>query len=144
MKTNDTPLPPSAQKVQQALQARGYPNRVVQVTQSARTAAEAAQALGCDVGQIAKSLVFRTRKSKRPVLVIASGAHRVDEKKLRALVGEKSAKRMPISCVGSPATPSVGCLPWGTRSRSSPSSTAHCWDTRPCGRPRAPRTACSG
>ncbi len=85
-------LPPSAQKVQQALQALGYPNRVLQVTQSARTAAEAAQVLGCDVAQIAKSLIFRTRKSKRPILVIASGAHRVDEKKLRALVGEKIGK----------------------------------------------------
>ncbi|MCK5275370.1 MAG: YbaK/EbsC family protein [Alphaproteobacteria bacterium] len=56
---------------------------------STRTAAEAAAAIGCEVAQIAKSLVFRARASGRPVLVIASGANRVDEKAVAALIGEK-------------------------------------------------------
>ncbi len=59
---------------------------------SARTAAEAAAAIGCGVGQIAKSLIFRGAVSGRPVLVIASGANRVDLEKAGALVGERLAK----------------------------------------------------
>ncbi len=51
--------------------------------------AEAAAAIRCEVDQIAKSLVFRARVSGRPVLVIASGANRVDEKAVAALIGEK-------------------------------------------------------
>jgi len=53
-----------------------------------RTAEEAARAIGCDVAQIAKSLVFRLRDSGRPLLVITSGANRVNETKVGALVGE--------------------------------------------------------
>ena len=53
---------------------------------------EAAEALGCDVAQIAKSLVFRGRDSGRGVLVVASGANRVDEKRLGRTIGEKVGK----------------------------------------------------
>jgi prolyl-tRNA editing enzyme YbaK/EbsC (Cys-tRNA(Pro) deacylase) len=60
--------------------------------ESTRTAADAAAAIGCTVGQIAKSLVFRAVGSNRPVLVIASGANRVDEKLLAAAVGDRIAK----------------------------------------------------
>ena len=59
-----------------------------------RTSAEAA-AIGCTVGQIAKSLVFRAHESGRPVLVIASGANRVDEKAVGALLGEKIGRAEP-------------------------------------------------
>jgi len=82
-------LKPSAQKVQDALTARGFANRVVELPDSTRTAAEAAAAVNCTVGQIAKSLLFVTKESGRPLLVIASGANRVNEKTLQALVGEK-------------------------------------------------------
>ena len=85
-------LSPSAQKVQDALAARGFTNQVVEHEQTTRTSAEAAQAVGCEVGQIAKSLVFKGRQSGKAILVTASGANRVDEKKLRDLVGEKVEK----------------------------------------------------
>ena len=85
-------LKPSAQRVQDALAACGFTNRVVEMPDSTRTAAEAAQAVGCTVGQIAKSLLFRGKQSGRGLLVIASGANRVDEKALTALAGEKVSK----------------------------------------------------
>ena len=84
-----TVLKPSAQKVQDALTARGFANQVVELPDSTRTAAEAAAAVNCTVGQIAKSLVFVTKTTNRPLLVIASGSNRVNEKTLQTLVGEK-------------------------------------------------------
>lgn len=86
------PLSISAQKVQSALSAKGLPFRVVEFAASTRSAEEVALAIGCDVAQIVKSLVFRTKKTGRPVLVLVSGKNRVDEKKLRILVGEKIGK----------------------------------------------------
>ncbi|MEK7325424.1 MAG: YbaK/EbsC family protein [Chloroflexota bacterium] len=85
-------LSPSAQKVQDALTARGFANQVVEHAQTTRTSAEAAAAVGCEVGQIAKSLIFKGRQSGKAILVIASGANRADEKKLRDLAGEKVEK----------------------------------------------------
>jgi len=82
------PLKPSAQRVQDALAARGFQNQVQELRETARTAAEAAAAVGCEVGQIAKSLVFKGRVSGRAVLVIAAGSNRVDTGKVEALVGE--------------------------------------------------------
>ncbi len=72
-----------------ALAARGFDVAVREFPQSTRTAAEAAAAIGCEVARIAKSLVFRARVSGRPVLVITSGANRVDETAVAALIGEK-------------------------------------------------------
>ena len=74
---------PSALKVQAAL---GERFEVLEFDASTRTAEDAASAIGCTVAQIAKSLVFRAQ-SGQPVLVVASGAHRVDEKRIAALVG---------------------------------------------------------
>ena len=85
-------LKASAQKVQDALNARGFTNQVIELTQTTRSAAEAAEAVGCAVGQIAKSLIFQGRKSGQALLIIASGANRVDEKKVAKLVGEKLRK----------------------------------------------------
>ena len=75
---------PSALKVQAAL---GERFEVLEFDASTRTAADAAAAVGCTVAQIAKSLVFRAQGG-RPVLVVASGIHRVEEKRIAALVGE--------------------------------------------------------
>jgi len=86
------PLSASAQKVQDALSARGMTLQVVELPGSTRTAQEAAQAIGCDVGQIVKSLVFKGKRSARPVLVIASGRNRVDERKIEALIEEPLGK----------------------------------------------------
>ena len=85
-------LSPSAQRVQDALRGMGFGYEVIEFAQTTRTAAEAAAAVGCTVGQIAKSLVFKTRHGGRPLLVIASGANRVNEKAMRAIVGEPIEK----------------------------------------------------
>lgn len=76
---------PSALKVQAVL---GEDFEVLEFETSTRTAAEAAAAIGCAVGQIAKSLIFRAVDSGRPVLAIASGSVRVDEARLSELLGE--------------------------------------------------------
>jgi len=83
-----TDLGPSVRRVQEALAAAGGGHTVVALEQSARTSAEAASAVGCKVDQIAKSLVFRGQQSQRAVLVITSGANRVDERKVAALIAE--------------------------------------------------------
>lgn len=81
------PLSPSAQRVQDALDAAGVATTIVEYDVPARTSADAARVLGCSVAQIAKSLIFRS-VSGNPVLVIASGTNRVDEKKVTAMIGE--------------------------------------------------------
>jgi prolyl-tRNA editing enzyme YbaK/EbsC (Cys-tRNA(Pro) deacylase) len=80
---------PSALKVQAVL---GDGFEVLEFDAGTRTAADAAAAIGCEVAEIAKSLLFRARESGRPVLVVASGVNRVDEKKVAALIGEKIAR----------------------------------------------------
>lgn len=85
-------LSPSAQKVQDALAALGMTLQVVELPASTRSAAEAAQAVGCRLGQIVKSLVFRALASDRPILVETSGSNRVNEALVAALVGEKVGK----------------------------------------------------
>ena len=81
-------LKASAQRVQAALAAHGIAAEVREFPASTRTSAEAAAAVGCSIGQIAKSLVFRARTTDRAVMVIASGANRVDEKAVAARLGE--------------------------------------------------------
>ena len=85
-------LSSSARKVQAALEARGFSFEIQELDKSTRTAAEAAAAIGCEVAQIAKSILFRGKESGRAVLVIASGVNRVDEKAVAALLGEKLGK----------------------------------------------------
>lgn len=82
------PLKPSAARVQETLRAGGYANEVIELTQTARSAAEAAAAIGCTVAQIVKSLVFKGADTGSPVLVLASGTNRVNERALAALIGE--------------------------------------------------------
>ncbi len=85
-------LSSSARKVQEALQTCGLSFLVVELPASTRTAREAAGAIGCQVCQIAKSLVFKGKHSGKPLLVIASGANRVDEAKVAELAGEPIEK----------------------------------------------------
>lgn len=81
-------LSPTAQKVQDLLRSRGYDCRVVEFTESTRTAQEAAERAGCQLGQITKSLIFRGKHSGKPILVLTSGANRVDEKLISSYAGE--------------------------------------------------------
>lgn len=81
-------LSDAAQRVQDALAAAGFPNKVRELEVPVRTAAAAAEAVGCTPAQIVKSLVFRRASTGTPVLVVASGAHRVSEARIAALVGE--------------------------------------------------------
>ncbi len=82
----------SASRVQDALASAGLSARVVELPQSTRTAADAAKAIGCEVGQIAKSLVFRARESGSAILVIASGTNRVNESTIASAIGEPIEK----------------------------------------------------
>jgi prolyl-tRNA editing enzyme YbaK/EbsC (Cys-tRNA(Pro) deacylase) len=81
-------LPESARRVALLLRERGHPKAVVMLPETGKTSAEAAAGLGCSVAQIAKSILFRRRDDDAPVLVIASGVNRVDEKKVAGQVGE--------------------------------------------------------
>ena len=81
-------LPEGVQRVAAALQAKGHPHAPVMLDDAARTAQQAADALGIAVGQIAKSIIFRRKSDDAAVLVIASGDRRVDEKKVDAIVGK--------------------------------------------------------
>jgi prolyl-tRNA editing enzyme YbaK/EbsC (Cys-tRNA(Pro) deacylase) len=81
-------FPEGVQRVAKALQEKGHPHPPVMLEDAARTAQQAADALGIVVGQIAKSIIFRRKADDAAVLVITSGDRRVDEKKVAALVGQ--------------------------------------------------------
>lgn len=85
-------LKPAAERIQAALAEAGLQAKVREFPESTRTAADAAAAIGCSVAQIAKSLIFKGRQSGRSILVVASGANRVEERKVAALVGEALEK----------------------------------------------------
>jgi prolyl-tRNA editing enzyme YbaK/EbsC (Cys-tRNA(Pro) deacylase) len=82
----------NAKRVQDALASLGTAFEVVELPSSTRTAVEAAAAIGCSVAQIAKSILFRTVKDKKPVMVIASGANRVNETAIADFIGEPIEK----------------------------------------------------
>ena len=90
--TNPSTLSASAQKVQDALLASGVQLQVVELPASTRTAQDAARAIGCQVGQIVKSLVFCRQQSGQPLLILASGINRVDEAHIEKLIGEAIGK----------------------------------------------------
>jgi prolyl-tRNA editing enzyme YbaK/EbsC (Cys-tRNA(Pro) deacylase) len=85
-------LSPSPQRLQDALKALGFTNQVVQLQSTTRTSADAAQAVGCRVEQIAKSIVFRAKQTDKPILVIASGPNRVNEKRIEEFISEPLGK----------------------------------------------------
>lgn len=81
------PLKDSVRRVQEFLSARGFAFEVKELPGSTRTAKEAADSVGCQVAQIAKSLVFKDEQTGEPVLVVASGVNRVDLKRIEAATG---------------------------------------------------------
>ncbi len=86
------PLTKSAQSVQDSLDAKGLSCTVLELPSSTRTANDAAQSIGCEVGQIVKSLIFKTADTNHPVLLLVSGPNRVNEKAIEALLGEPLIK----------------------------------------------------
>jgi prolyl-tRNA editing enzyme YbaK/EbsC (Cys-tRNA(Pro) deacylase) len=85
-------LSATAQRVQVALLLLGSRAAIQEHPEACRTSAEAATVLGCTVGQIAKSVIFKGAISGESILVIASGANRVDTQKIAALAGEVPGK----------------------------------------------------
>ena len=86
------PLSPSAQKIQDLLHSLGYSYTVIEHAESTRTAQEAADRAGCALGQIVKSLIFKGKESGKPILVLTSGANRVDEKRISGYAGDPIGK----------------------------------------------------
>ncbi|MCX6060155.1 MAG: YbaK/EbsC family protein [Chloroflexi bacterium] len=82
------PLSTSAQKIQDLLNSIGLNYTVIEHAESTRTAQEAADRAGCELGQIVKSLIFRGKVSGKPILVLTSGSNRVDEKRISGYAGE--------------------------------------------------------
>jgi prolyl-tRNA editing enzyme YbaK/EbsC (Cys-tRNA(Pro) deacylase) len=86
------PLSPTARKIQDELTRLGYTCTVFEHSEPTRTAREAAERAGCSLGQITKSLIFRGTRSGRPILVLTSGANRVDEARIAGYAGEPIAR----------------------------------------------------
>lgn len=86
------PTNPTAIAFQDHLKQLGLTGQVVEFEQTTRTAADAAAAIGCDVSQIVKSIIFRAQPSGQAVLVLTSGSNRVSEPLVESLVGEKLGK----------------------------------------------------
>jgi prolyl-tRNA editing enzyme YbaK/EbsC (Cys-tRNA(Pro) deacylase) len=78
------------ERVRAALRAAGHPDTIAAFPEGTRTAADAAAAVGCDVAQIAKSIVFRA--GGRAAVIITSGANRVDTRKAEAALGVKLSR----------------------------------------------------
>lgn len=79
-------LPEGVQRVVAVLQESGHPHMPVMLDDAARTAQQAADALGVRLGQIAKSIIFRRKSDEAAIMVVTSGDRRVDERKVEALV----------------------------------------------------------
>lgn len=103
-------LKPAAQRVEAAARALGLDVRVHTMTQSTRTAEEAAAACGCAVGQIVKSLVFRGKETGKPYLLLVSGANRVGEKAVARTIGEP-LQRPDAHCVRDITGFAIGGIP---------------------------------
>jgi prolyl-tRNA editing enzyme YbaK/EbsC (Cys-tRNA(Pro) deacylase) len=82
----------TAQRVQEALRAAGSSAQIHEHPEACRTSGEAAAVLGCEIGQIAKSVIFKGETHGQSILVIASGANRVDIEKIAVLAGEHPGK----------------------------------------------------
>jgi prolyl-tRNA editing enzyme YbaK/EbsC (Cys-tRNA(Pro) deacylase) len=84
---SDQTLPETALRVDQLLRALGQDLAILMLPETGKTSAEAAAGLGCSVAEIAKSIVFRRISDNAAVMVVASGANRVDENKVAQIVG---------------------------------------------------------
>lgn len=135
-------LPEGVQRVAAALESLGHPHRPQMLDDAARTAQQAADALGIAVGQIAKSIIFRRKSDDVAVLVVTSGDRRVDEKKVEAHVGGKIGRADADFVKSRTVFPSAAFRLWRTPRRPSRSSTRTCCALRWCGRPQATRMAC--
>lgn len=82
----------SSQRVQDILQGHKLELRVIEFSELTRTSQEAAKTIGCEVGQIAKTLIFRGKTTGKPICIIASGKNRVNEKKIVQHIGEEIEK----------------------------------------------------
>lgn len=102
---------PSAQKVADAAQALGLDIEIVEFAQTTRSAQEAADAIGCDVAQIVKSLCFVV--NGRATICLVSGANQLDERKLAALegVGRKHVSRADAETVKAATGFTIGGVP---------------------------------
>lgn len=85
-------LKDSAQQVQNKLIELGYANKVIELPDSTRTAQEAADAIGCEVSNIAKSIIFRLKNNDKPLLVIASGINQINIKQINTHLNDKLGK----------------------------------------------------
>lgn len=101
----------SVKRVRAALAAAGLPDSLQEMTGSTKSATDAAGALGIDVARIAKSVILQGSQSKRLVLFITAGHHRVDAERAALLVGERWNAPMPRRSAGSPDLPSAGSPP---------------------------------
>lgn len=108
---NEQTLSPSARRVADAAAALGLSIQIISYDQSTRTAQEAADAIGCDVGQIVKSLVFTV--AGQPIIALVSGANQLDTTKLAALqgVGRKQVHRADADTVRSATGFAIGGVP---------------------------------
>jgi len=75
-------------KIKEILEKFSVQTEILEFSESTKTSEEAAKAIGCSVGQIAKSIIFKGKTSEKPILVIASGINRVNEKKIAEIIGE--------------------------------------------------------
>jgi Cys-tRNA(Pro) deacylase len=85
----------STKTVRNILLEHDLKDTIKKLDQSTHTAAQAAQAIDCEIDQIAKSLIFQTVKDKQGILVITSGANRVDTTKVGKAFGEKVKMASP-------------------------------------------------
>ena len=88
----DTIRSSSIDRVRAVLRDFGRDDAVTRFPESTRTAQEAAAAIGCSVAEICKTLIFKGARTGEPIIVVASGANRVDEAKITALAGEALVK----------------------------------------------------
>jgi prolyl-tRNA editing enzyme YbaK/EbsC (Cys-tRNA(Pro) deacylase) len=92
VKEMNQPLTKSAEAVQTALDEIGLICKVLELPSSTRTASDAAASIGCDISQIIKSLIFKTKSTDKPILVLASGPNKVNEKQIEFHAGESIIK----------------------------------------------------
>jgi Cys-tRNA(Pro) deacylase len=97
------------ERVQEALDKAGLDTKVMRLPESTRTAPEAAKAAGCEVGAIAKSLLFLA--DGKPVLVICSGDRRVDTARVAQLIGAAEMKMAPAEEVRRVTGYAIGGVP---------------------------------